>query len=118
VRRLLPALLLCTGLTEGASLYPHPQPYTIEAGDQALSFRQLEQRLERLAPLTYSYKPGFYSDPAHGVALWGGLYWAPALSYLGYSELAGYQERARIAQVQQRIEVLRRLKARRRCFQQ
>ena len=99
------------------SLYPHPPSPVYQAGDRELSCKQLEIELSTLEPLTYSYKPGFYTDPAHGVAIWGGVLASPVWSYFVYSGLAEYYDRQRMIDARHRIAVLRRLKAYRRCYE-
>jgi hypothetical protein len=82
-----------------------------------MSCRELEKQLATLEPLTYSDKAEFYSDPAHGAAIWGGMLWAPALGYLGYSGLVEYQQEQRMADARARIAQLRQLKAQRHCYE-
>ena len=122
MRNSLTLLIICSCLATAArghdqSLYPHPQSLQHDSGDAALSCEQLERELSSLEPLSYSYKPDFYSDPAHGAAIWGTVFWAPAAGYLAYSGLAEYYDHKRMLQTQRRMAVLRQLKARRRCFQ-
>lgn len=99
------------------AIYPHPPSPVYQAGDRELTCPQLETELSELEPLTYSYKPGFYRDPAHGAAIFGGLFIPPAWGYLGYSGLAEYYDEQRIISARHRIAVLRRLKAYRRCYE-
>ncbi|MEN8179003.1 MAG: hypothetical protein ABFS39_10315 [Pseudomonadota bacterium] len=99
------------------ALYPHPPNPVYQAGDRELTCAQLETELSALEPLTYSYKPGFYNDPAHGAAIWGGVLAPPAWGYFAYSGAAEYYDEKRINDARQRIEVLRRLKAYRRCYE-
>ena len=98
--------------------YPHPPSPVYQEGDRDLSCEQLETELAALEPLTYSYKPGFYYDPAHGAAIWTGMLVPPAWGYLAYSGVAEYYDEKRMLNARQRIEVLRRLKAYRRCYEQ
>jgi len=101
-----------------AGLYPQPLVPRFETGDEGLGCFELEQRIMALIPLTYSGKPGFYDDPYHGASLWGGTLWAPGLwSYLAYSGAAEYAEYSRTRQAQERIEALRLLKAKQRCYE-
>ncbi len=116
-------ILLCSAAASNFShageltLYPHPPSPVYQAGDRELSCEQLETELSALEPLTYSYKPGFYSDPAHGAAIWAGVLAPPAWGYLGYSGLAEYYDEKRIIDARHRINVLRRLKAYHRCYE-
>lgn len=66
----------------------------------------------------YSDKPGFYEDPYTGASIWIGALWVPgALTYLGYSGIAEYNENDRIHHAQSRIDALRRMKANLRCHE-
>ena len=98
--------------------YPRPMGPTFEAGDEKLSCRQLDQQLASLETDTYSAKPGFYEDPYAGASIFVGAVWAPgALAYLGYSGAAEYYEQDRVGEAENRIEALRRMKARLRCYE-
>lgn len=98
-------------------LYPHPPAPVYQPGDRELTCQQLERQIAELEPLTYSYKPGFYEDSAHGAAIWGGVLVPQASGYLVYSGVAEILDRKRMQQAYNRIEVLRRLKAYRRCYE-
>lgn len=106
------------GRAADRTLYPHPRSPLYHPGDRELTCDQLEAELSTLEPLTYSYKPGFYEDPAHGAAIWGSVLIPPAVGYFAYSGVAEYYDQKRVMGAQQRIEVLRRLKAYRRCYEQ
>ena len=115
------ALLGSTGqLAQAAdwAAYPHPTSLVYKEGDRELDCIQLETELSALEPLSYSYKPGFYEDPAHGAAIWAGVLSSPAFAYLAYSGVAEYYDEQRMREARDRIHVLRRLKANRRCFEQ
>jgi hypothetical protein len=105
------------GQADGVSLYPHPPAPAIRPADRDLSCAQLDREIAELEPLTYSYKPGFYQDPAHGAAIWGGALAPPVAGYLIYSGVAEYYDEERMLDARNRIEVLRRLKAYRRCYE-
>jgi len=94
----------------------HPQD-EIDAADQALSCVELDAEISHLLPLTYNVNPAFYDDPANGVAIWSSVFWAPAIGYLGYSGAVDYYDQRGVAEAEQRIAVLRELKAKRRCYQ-
>ena len=115
----LGALLLAIPLSLSArGLYPQPLTPQFEEGDYQLTCDELNLEIARLNPQTYSSKPGFYDDPMHGAALWGGAVWAPGLwGYLPYSGVAEYAEHSRMRETMNRIEALRYLKARRRCHE-
>ncbi len=123
-KSLVKTLLFCSLLpilptpSAGQTLYPQPLTPTFEAGDEELSCQELDRQIAQLMPQTYSSKPGFYEDPYHGAAIWGGVLLAPAaLGYLPYSGVVEYEEYSRIQNAQSRIEALRYLKARRRCYE-
>ncbi|MCG7900403.1 MAG: hypothetical protein JAY99_16825 [Candidatus Thiodiazotropha lotti] len=98
--------------------YPRPMGPAFESGDERLNCRQLDQQLASLESDTYSAKPGFYEDPYAGASIFVGAVWAPgALAYLGYSGAAEYYEQDRVSEAQNRIEALRRMKARLRCYE-
>jgi hypothetical protein len=98
--------------------YPRPVEPLYEEEDKQLNCRQLEQRLSQLESQSYTAKPGFYEDPYTGASIWIGSLWVPgALSYLGYSAIAEYQENDRLHHTQSRIEALRRMKANLRCHE-
>ena len=110
--------LPAASLDAGPSLYPHPLAPRYEPGDDQLTCRDLEDRLSALQMETYSDKPGFYEDPYTGASLWGGILWTEgAWSYLAYSGVADYAEYLRTSKAADRMEALRRLKARRRCHE-
>lgn len=98
--------------------YPRPVEPLFEEGDEQLDCRQLDERLSQLESRSYSAKPGFYVDPYTGASIWIGSLWVPgALSYLGYSAVAEYQENDRLHHTQSRIEALRRMKAKLHCHE-
>ncbi|MCG8016443.1 MAG: hypothetical protein JAY97_09530 [Candidatus Thiodiazotropha sp. 'RUGA'] len=102
----------------GTPFYPRPMGPTFEAGDERLNCRQLDQQLATLENDTYSAKPGFYEDPYAGASIFVGAVWAPgALAYLGYSGAAEFYEQDRVSEAQNRVEALRRMKARLRCYE-
>ena len=99
-------------------LYPRPVGPFYQQGDEQLDCRQLDEQLAKLETDTYSAKPGFYEDPYTGASIWIGAVWAPgALTYLGYSGVAEYYENDRVHHAQNRIEALRHMKAKLRCYE-
>jgi hypothetical protein len=93
-----------------------PQP---NAEIAAKSCRDLEYELAALQPKTYSYKPNFYDDPVQGTAVWvsATAFWPLSYGVLGYTGYYEYQENERIYKAQDRIEMLRRAKAEKHCFE-
>jgi hypothetical protein len=121
-RYALPLLLMLATIPAFADdqtrAYPRPVEPLYEEGDKQLDCSTLEQRLSELESRSYTAKPGFYEDPYTGASIWIGSLWVPgALSYLGYSAVAEYQENNRLHHTQSRIEALRRMKARLRCHE-
>jgi hypothetical protein len=103
---------------EQSRLYPRPMGPAFELGDEQLSCQQLEEQLARFESETYSAKPGFYEDPFTGASIFIGAVWAPgALAYLGYSGVAEYYENDRVGEAHNRIEALRRMKAKLHCYE-
>lgn len=99
-------------------LYRTPAVPEPTGREQTLSCNALEREIARLTPDTYSYQPGFYEDPYHGASIWiGTTILMPAYALSGYVEYLRYQERGRIISAEDRIEMLRRLKARKHCFE-
>jgi hypothetical protein len=121
-RYILPLLLLLVSIPaiceDEPRAYPRPVEPLYEEADEQLDCRQLDQRLSQLESRSYTAKPGFYEDPYTGASIWIGSLWVPgALSYLGYSAIAEYQENDRLHHTQSRIEALRRIKANLRCHE-
>jgi len=103
---------------ERVDLYRTPAVPTPSAEDRQKNCIALEQEIAGLQPHTYSYKPGFYDDPYQGVSVWvGTTLFMPAYALSGYLAYLQYQENARIISAEERIEVLRHLKARHHCFE-
>lgn len=99
-------------------LYRTPAVPEPSRREQALSCVALEREIARLTPDTYSYQPGFYEDPYHGASIWlGTTVMMPAYALSGYVEYLRYQERGRMISAEDRIEMLRRLKAQNHCFE-
>ncbi|RDH89724.1 MAG: hypothetical protein DIZ77_12320 [endosymbiont of Seepiophila jonesi] len=99
-------------------LYPHPDRFVINEGDDAKTCLDLDREIAMLERRTYSYKPPFYEDPFHGGSIWIGTLYSPAAyGYLAYSGAAEYTEHARILEARRRIAVLRQIKAYRRCYE-
>jgi hypothetical protein len=116
---LIPCLVwICATTAQGFEFYRTPSVPAASHDDRQKSCLQIEQEINGLAPLTYSYLPGFYADPYNGASLIIGttIGW-PAYGFLGYGYYVGYQDRQRILPAEHRIETLRRLKAENRCFE-
>jgi hypothetical protein len=89
----------------------------------------LDDEVTMLIPLTYRYVPGFYDDPYNAFAIWMGTIGVLSVTdvevldvplwygYLGFSGYKRHAEEERIHKANMRIEALRRVKARKRCFE-
>ncbi|WP_126454290.1 hypothetical protein [Sulfuriflexus mobilis] len=89
----------------------------------------LDDEVSMLMPLTYRYVPGFYSDPKNAFAIWMGTLGVLSVTdvevldvplwygYLGFSGYKRHAEEVRIRKANLRIGALRRVKARKRCFE-
>lgn len=103
---------------ERVDLYRTPAVPTPSAADRQKNCIALEQEIAGLQPQTYSYKPGFYDDPYQGVSVWvGTTLFMPAYALSGYLGYLQYQENARIISAEERIEVIRHVKAQHHCFE-
>lgn len=111
-------LLASTSAISAPDIYRRPEIRLLQPGDEAMDCLALERELTTLAPLRYSFKPGFFEDPYHGASLAVGttIGW-PAYSVLGYSYLVGIHDQQRIIETENRIATLRSLKAERHCFE-
>ncbi|TVO67709.1 hypothetical protein [Sedimenticola selenatireducens] len=99
-------------------LYRTPVVPTPSAEDRTKNCYALEHEMAALVPKTYSYKPDFYNDPYQGAAVWiGTTLFMPAYALSGYSGYRQYTENARMISAEERIALLRHLKAQNRCFE-
>ncbi|MEO5343292.1 MAG: hypothetical protein H7842_08140 [Gammaproteobacteria bacterium SHHR-1] len=99
---------------------PYRQPVVIDSDlkDMGMSCADLQREINYLRKMTYSYKPNPYNDPITGISVLGGALVAwPLYAGLGWSSYLGGQENKRIAEAEDQIEELRRLKAERHCFE-
>lgn len=110
--------------SESGSLFKHfklyriPSSATPSASDRAKNCYALENEIAALVPQTYSYKPDFYNDPYQGASVWiGTTLFMPAYALSVYSGIQQYGENTRIVSAEERIDVLRHLKAQNRCFE-
>ena len=111
------ALVAAKAAIDSVDVYRRPSVQEDSGEDRALTCRQLEQEMASLTPKTYGYKPGFYDDPIQGMGMWGGTVYWPIYSVTWYGAYYDYQESRRIISAEDRIEILRRLKAEKRCFE-
>ncbi len=112
--------LLIAGSTQlqAVQLFRTPVSPMPQGNDEAMSCSELEREITNLAPLTYSYKPGFYENPYEGGALLLGTTISQAFYlYPVYDYYLDYREQARIIPAEDRLELLRRLKADKHCFE-
>lgn len=111
------------------ALYRKAQAAQPGPDDYQKSCLVLDDEITMLLPLTYRYVPGFYDDPKNAFAIWSGTLGLLTLTskefydvplwygYLGFSGYKRYAEEERIFKTNLRIEALRRVKARKRCFE-
>jgi len=91
------------------------QPFPEE---EVLNCAQIEQEISNLLPLTYSYKPGFFSNPYQGAAVMAGTIQTPVFYlYSAYDYYLDYHENNRILPNLDKLERLRRQKAEKHCFE-
>jgi hypothetical protein len=99
-------------------LYRTPVVPTPSDEDRTKNCYALEHEMAALVPKTYSYKPDIYNDPYQGAAVWiGTAIFMPAYALSGYSGYRQYTENARVISAEERMAVLRHLKAQNRCFE-
>lgn len=100
------------------TLYPGPENIRPMEPLLRKSCHEIDTEITYLMPLTYDYKPGFYDDPAHGAAIWGGAMVHPllAIGYMPYSGILELQESQRKRAAWYRIELLRRAKQMKNCY--
>ncbi|MCW8890790.1 MAG: hypothetical protein OQL20_09055 [Sedimenticola sp.] len=102
----------------GFDLYRTPVVPTPSAEDRTKNCYALEQEMAAQVPKTYSYKPDFYNDPYQGASIWiGTTLFMPVYALSAYSGFKQYGENARIITAEERIALLRHLKAQNRCFE-
>ena len=104
--------------TDIMNMYRQPHVPKPSVNDFGKSCAQLQQELNALQPMTYSYKPRFSEDPYMGPAAWIGttVFW-PAYGVLAVGAVNHFQEKGRMVKAENRIETLQRVKARKRCFE-
>ncbi|MCW8944964.1 MAG: hypothetical protein OQL27_09340 [Sedimenticola sp.] len=102
----------------GFDLYRTPSIPMPSPADRAKNCYALEQEMTALVPKTYSYKPDFYNDAYQGASIWiGTTLFMPVYALSAYSGFKQYGENARIISAEERIDLLRHLKAQNRCFE-
>lgn len=99
---------------------PYRQPVVIDSDlkDMGMGCAELQREIDYLRKMTYSYKPNPYDDAINGASVLGGAFVAwPLFAGLGWTTYIGEVEKKRIAEAEDQIDELRRLKAERRCFE-
>lgn len=115
---LLIILLTQTIPLQAVGMLRQPVAITPLPGDAAKSCIELEREITRITPLSYSYKPHFYNNPYQGAAVMAGTVSSPAFYlYSAFDYFLDYRESRRILSTQDRLEILRRLKAEKHCFE-
>ncbi len=105
---------------DAIDLYRAPQAPRAADEELALTCRELEWSMTVAVSKSHSYTPSFYDDPIQGAGVWigtiGGLYYYAYATVL-YGVYVDYKEDRRIISAEDRIAVLRHLKAQKRCFE-
>jgi hypothetical protein len=119
---LLPPLLAALSLSgisqQTSAFYRTPVLPEFTPQDIAKSCIELEREIAAQVPLTYSYRHGFYEDPYVGTAIFVGTAMAPVAYALLLVPTHGIlDDRARTQPAEERIAVLRRIKAEKHCFE-
>ena len=118
LRPLLVVLSLAGISQQTSALYRTPVLPEFTPEDIAKSCIELEREIAAQVPLTYSYKPGFYEDPYVGTAIFVGTTMAPvAYALLLVPTYGTLSDRARSQPAEERIAILRRIKAEKHCFE-
>jgi len=102
---------------DSIDLYRVPQVPQAADEELTLTCRELEWAMAAVVPKTYSYRPSFYDDPVQGGGMWIGTMYYPVYATALYGVYHDYKEDRRIISAEDRIEVLRRLKAEKRCYE-
>ncbi len=112
-------VLLATAFpAAGVQLFRTPVAPIPVPQDLTMDCIQLEREIAAITPLSYSYKPSFYENPYQGAALLLGTTISPVFyAYPAYDYYLDYRESSRIIPTQDRLELLRHLKADRHCFE-
>lgn len=66
---------------------------------------------------SYSYNPSFYDDPVQAAGIWVGTMYYPVYATVLYGVYSDYMDDRRVISAEDRIEVLRYLKAEKRCYE-
>ena len=105
---------------DAIDLYRVPQAPRAAEEELALTCRELERAMTSAVSQSYSYNPSFYDDPVQGAGIWvgtmGGIYYNAYATVL-YGVYTDYKEDRRVISAEDRITVLRHLKAERRCYE-
>ncbi len=120
--RLMGPLLVVLSLAgvsqQTSAFYRAPVLPEFTPEDIAKSCIELEREIAAQVPLTYSYRPGFYEDPYVGAAIFVGTTMAPvAYALLLVPTYGTLSDRARNQPAEERIAILRRIKAEKHCFE-
>ncbi len=98
-------------------LYRVPQVPSAAAEELSLTCRELEWAMTTVVSNSYSYNPSFYDDPVQGAGIWVGTMYYVAYATILYGVYTDYTEDRRVIAAEDRIAVLRHLKAEKRCFE-
>jgi len=114
-------------ISNTVDLYPEPKTPPVFAVDAEKSCVALDDEIVALIPLTHRTVPDFYNDPVNAAAVFLGTtgliidvtvrdvpIWYSFLGYTGYQKL---KQEDRVRRANLRISSLRRVKAKKRCFE-
>ena len=105
---------------DAIDLYRVPPAPRAAEEELVLTCRELEWAMTAAVSKSYSYNPSFYDDPVQGAGMWvgtmGGLYYNAYVTVL-YGIYTDYKEDRRVISAEDRIAVLRHLKAEKRCYE-
>ena len=114
-------------ISNTVDLYPEPKAPPVFAIDTTKSCVALDDEIVAMIPLTHRTVPDFYNDPVNAAAIFLGTtsliidvtvrdvpIWYGFLGYSGYQKL---KQEDRIRRANLRISSLRRVKAKKRCFE-
>ncbi|MCP3868196.1 MAG: hypothetical protein GY703_08910 [Gammaproteobacteria bacterium] len=115
----LVSFFLVIGFVQPAmAFYRMPVSVTPSQEDLEMGCIELEREIAAQVPLTYSYKPDFYQDPYQGASIIIGTMITPvAYSLSAVSAIGSLVDRTRIEPAEERITLLRQLKAQKHCFE-
>lgn len=102
---------------QSIDLYRTPQVPSAAAEELTLTCRELEWAMTEAVSQSYSYNPAFSDDPVQAAGIWVGTMYYPVYATVLYGVYTDYKEDHRVIDAEDRIKVLRYLKAEKRCYE-